>query len=126
MEVSDEHGLIRVITGSEEPIERLRALKSADRQVKRWLVEAVIEARKQGRSWSAIGAALGVSKQAAWQLYNTELESAEGSRRDRGRLIAREALALAAEELRQIRAGAGSTYTSRAPSAGSVNRSASS
>src|SRR6476659_9123791 len=41
----------------------------------RWL--DIRQAREEGRSFSEIGAALGMSKQAAWELYNTAIEHQE-------------------------------------------------
>jgi hypothetical protein len=87
----------------DDPIDRLRALKAADEEVERWLVEAVADARRAGRSWAAIGDALGVSRQAAWQLYNTELRTAITQVRKRAGLTEKEALALAQKELGNVR-----------------------
>lgn len=88
---------------AEDPIDRLRGLKTADDQLERWLVEAVGEARRAGRSWASIGAALGVSRQAAWELYNNDLREAVDEARARSGLDEPEAMALATEELRRVR-----------------------
>jgi hypothetical protein len=42
---------------------------------RRWL--DIQQAREEGRSWAEIGAALGMSKQAAWELYRTAIEHQE-------------------------------------------------
>jgi hypothetical protein len=94
---------MRVTLKSDDPINRLRALKAADQELGHWLVEAVGEARRSGQSWAAIGDALGVSRQAAWQLYNQELRKAIAEVRERANLSEEEAQALAEGELRNVR-----------------------
>jgi len=87
----------------DDPIDRLRALKAADQEVANWLSDAVGEARRAGRSWAEIGDALGVSRQAAWQLYNSGLRSAIARSRAEANLSEDEALGIANEELRAVR-----------------------
>ena len=94
---------VRVALKPDDPVERLRALKVADETVEGWLADAVDEARRAGRSWSAIGEALGVSRQAAWQLYNTGLLQAIGNAREKSGMTEQEAEALASDELRAVR-----------------------
>lgn len=56
----------------EVPIEDLRAITSlvaTEREVESAIAKAVERAREDGYSWSQIGTALGVSKQAAQQKY---------------------------------------------------------
>jgi len=56
------------ITPNELPvIERLAALAEVRRTAHSWISVMVVEARKQGLSWQAIGDALGVTRQAAQQ-----------------------------------------------------------
>ena len=93
-----------VALGPDDPIDRLRALRAADREMAHWLSDAVGQARQAGRSWSEIGEALGVSRQAAWQLYNSPLRSAVDEARARSGLTEEEAMAVADEELRAVRA----------------------
>ncbi|MGH9917926.1 MAG: hypothetical protein ACRD6W_03500 [Nitrososphaerales archaeon] len=101
---SDKDGVsLRVAMEARDPIERLRGLKSADEELGRWLVDAVAEARSKGCSWAEIGEALGVSRQAAWQLYNRELKSAIASARRRSKMSEDEALTLARSELSAVR-----------------------
>ena len=99
----DDGVTVRVAIGTDDPVERLRALKAADRTVERWLVEAVANARAAGSTWSAIGEALGVTRQAAWQLYNADLRRAVDEARRRSGLSEAEATARAADELRVVR-----------------------
>lgn len=95
---------VRVALKGDDPIDRLRALKSADETVERWLAEAIGEARQAGRSWAAIGEALGVTRQAAWQLYNADLRLGINRARERSGMSEDEAAAEATEELRTARA----------------------
>ena len=88
---------------AEDPIDRLRALRVADQEVANWLAEAVGQARGAGRSWAEIGDALGVSRQAAWQLYNSGLRSAIARARTEAGLSEEEAQAVADEELNVVR-----------------------
>jgi uncharacterized membrane protein len=99
----------------DDPIDRLRALKAADQELANWLSEAVGQARQAGRSWAEIGDALGVSRQAAWQLYNSGLRSAIANARAEAGLLEEEAQALAAEELRAVRARRQRSRSSSAP-----------
>jgi uncharacterized membrane protein len=87
----------------DDPIERLRALRVADQEVANWLSDAVGQARQAGRSWAEIGDALGVSRQAAWELYNSGLRSAIAKARAEAGLSEEEAQAVADEELRVVR-----------------------
>jgi hypothetical protein len=94
---------MNVAVESDDPIDRLGALKAADQEIGRWVAQAVGEARRSGQSWAAIGDVLGVSRQAAWALYNQELRTAIARARERANLSEQEALALADEELRNVR-----------------------
>ena len=80
-------------------MERLR-LWGADEELANWLSEAVGQARRAGRSWAEIGDALGVTRQAAWKLYNNPLRAAIDQARAEARLTDDEAIAVANEELR--------------------------
>ena len=42
-----------------------------------WRFQAMRQAREEGHSWSEIGAALNMSKQAAWESYNRTIENQE-------------------------------------------------
>ena len=61
------------------PLESLGAiafLVNQQQQINKALEEAVAEARARGRTWSEIGALLGVSKQAAQQKYGIKAAAA--------------------------------------------------
>jgi len=92
-----------VALGPDDPIDRLRALRAADKEMANRLAEAVGQARQAGRSWAEIGDALGVSRQASWKLYNSGLRSAIAKTRTEAGLTEEEAQAVADEELRAVR-----------------------
>lgn len=58
-------------------LRRIADLASRSRAVDSELAAAVTAARSDGRSWSAIGAMLGVSKQAAQQKYGPSAQTGQ-------------------------------------------------
>lgn len=86
-----------------EPLEALRALQERERELEDARRLWIARARLQGRSWSEIGAALGVSKQAAWQLFNDEITRILDRVSARSGLTEDEAMQLAREELSAVR-----------------------
>lgn len=56
-------------------LEGLTAARCLVESVQRCYGWIITEARKEGRSWSQIGAALGVTKQAAWEFYQKHVAS---------------------------------------------------
>jgi uncharacterized membrane protein len=105
-ELSASRRDVKVVVALEpdDPIERLRALRAADEELANWLSQAVGEARRVGRSWAEIGDALGVTRQAAWKLYNDPLRAAIDQARAEACLTDDEAIAVANAELRAVRA----------------------
>ena len=93
---------VEVEVGSAEPLEQLRALRLAESQLDAWQRQATTEARRQGASWSEIGEALGVSKQAAWASYNEDVRRALTAARQRSGVSDEEAQAAAEEERSRI------------------------
>ncbi len=86
-----------------DPIRRLALLSQVEEQLKTALLEAVRDARRQGCSWAAIGAALKVSKQAAWQGYKDVIYKEQDDRRpDRARQALHRLLLAAAADLETI------------------------
>ena len=63
---------------SVDPLDQLRGLCAAQRQLDLWQRETIAQARQQGAAWSEIGEALGVSKQAAWKLFNEDVRDLLG------------------------------------------------
>ena len=49
------------------PLERIDEARRRKTMAEADLIDAVMSAREEGRSWEAIAAALGVSRQAAWE-----------------------------------------------------------
>lgn len=94
----DEQMRVAVELGADEPLGQLRGLRAADRQLDLWQRDAIARARQQGASWSEIGEALGVTKQAAWQLYNDDIRDMLAQVRDRSGLSDEEAQRLADAE----------------------------
>ncbi len=86
-----------------EPLEALRALQERERELEDARRGLIAAAREQGRSWTAIGSALGVSKQAAWELYNADITAMLDRISDRSGLSEDEAMCIAREELAAIR-----------------------
>ena len=100
----DEQMRIAVELGSVDPLDQLRGLRAADKQLDLWQRETIARARQQGASWSQIGKALGVSKQAAWKLYNDDVRELLAEIRQRSGLSDDEARQLA-DDARAARAG---------------------
>lgn len=94
----DDDVAVAVEFSSEDPTEQLRGLQAVSDQLNRWRHLLVAAAREGGASWAAIGEALGMSKQAAWEYYNTDLRKALEQARQRSGLAEEEAHALAYEE----------------------------
>lgn len=97
-ERDDEQVRVAVELRSIDPLDQLRGLRAADRQLDLWQREAIALARQQGVAWSEIGEALGVSKQAAWKLYNEDVRDLLGEVRQRSGLSDDEAQQWADDE----------------------------
>lgn len=65
-----------------EPLERLRELAGERRALEGGIAAGVRNARRSGESWQAIGAALGVSRQAASKRYGPRRTTALDLERD--------------------------------------------
>jgi len=99
----DEQVRVEIELGSSDPIEQLRGLRAADRQLDAWQRQTITWARQQGSSWTQIGDALGVTKQAAWALYNEDVRDALDAVRQRSELTDEQAQRLAEEERDALR-----------------------
>lgn len=102
-EQQDEQVRVEVELGSPDPLGQLRGLRAADRQLDVWQRETIARAREQGASWADIGEALGVTKQAAWALYNEDIRGMLDSARQRSGLTDEQAQQLADEQRDAIR-----------------------
>lgn len=89
--------------GPAELLGALAALRTRQRELDELLAEAIAQARGAGLSWSEIGRALGVSKQAAWQLYNARVTQILDGVAVRAALDEEQAMRLAREELAAVR-----------------------
>ena len=101
----DDQVRLEVELGSDDPLGQLRGLRAATRQLDAWQREAIARAREGGASWSDIGDALGVSKQAAWSSYNQDVRDALAAARSRSGLSDEEAQQLADEARSERRRG---------------------
>lgn len=54
------------------PLRIIAGLREGHRSLEEWQRKAVAVAREQGRTWDEIGAACGVSRQAAWERFSTD------------------------------------------------------
>lgn len=97
-ERDDEQMRVKVELGAADPLGQLRGLRAADKQLEVWQREAIARAREHGASWSQIGDALGITKQAAWKLYNEDVRELLTEIRQRSGLSDEQAQRLADEE----------------------------
>lgn len=68
--------LARTIGPDGDPLKALRAARSLRKVAEEAVTVLVVEARRSGVSWQAIGSALGVSRQAVFERYRASLEEA--------------------------------------------------
>lgn len=94
---------VSIDSPSGDALDVLGALSSTTEQVTRWRREAVTQARLQGRSWAQIGAALGMSRQAAWEQFSADVEAMLDEIRERADLSEDEGMQLANDEIRAMR-----------------------
>jgi len=52
-----------------DPLRVIAGIREGARNLDDWQQKAVAVAREQGRSWEEIGAACGVTRQAAWERF---------------------------------------------------------
>lgn len=104
----DEQVRLEVELVSDDPLGQLRGLRAATRQLDAWQREAIARARERGASWSDIGDALGVTKQAAWSSFNQDVREALSSARGRSGLDDEDAQQLADEARTERNRGASS------------------
>ena len=102
-ELRDELVRVEVELGSSDPLDQLRGLRAADRQLDVWQRETITRARAQTSSWAQIADALGVTKQAAWALYNQDVRDRLDAVRQRNELTDEQAQRLADEERDALR-----------------------
>ncbi|MGN8048187.1 DUF3887 domain-containing protein [Curtobacterium sp. 22159] len=59
-----------VLQEADQPLDRIVAVQALGEQTTAMLAAAVAEARRAGVTWQQVGAALGISRQAAFQRFN--------------------------------------------------------
>lgn len=104
-ERGDAQVRLEVELESEHPLGQLRGLRAATRQLDVWQRETIARARQHGASWSEIGEAIGVTKQAAWAMYNEDVRAVLQSIRQRSGLNDQQAQQLADQERQRRRSG---------------------
>jgi hypothetical protein len=55
-----------------DPLRVISGIREGARNLDEWEQKAVAVAREQGRSWEEIGAACGVTRQAAWERFSRD------------------------------------------------------
>lgn len=103
----DDQVGVQVELNSDDPLGQIRGLRAATGQLVAWQREAITRARQVGASWSQIGAALGVTKQAAWAMYNQDVRTALENARSRSELSDEQAQQLADEARERPRSHSG-------------------
>jgi hypothetical protein len=104
----DSADLMRMVTGAREPLDGLRAVVDLRRELDEAEARHVRLALHEGRSWTQIAQALGVSKQAAHKRHAQRIRegSAPAVERPQRRLLvtgqARKVVELARDEARQM------------------------
>ncbi len=86
-----------------DPLKALEELQDRERELADNRRLLIARARLQGRSWSEIGAVMGVSKQAAWQLFNDEVSAILDRTGGQSGLSEDAAMELAREEVKAVR-----------------------
>ena len=87
-----------------DPVEALRAVIASEYELDALRIELVRKSRAQGRSWEVIAAALGVSRQSAWEFYNARLLDQIDNRVAKNEdLTEEQATHLAINEVRSVR-----------------------
>ncbi|MDQ3488242.1 MAG: hypothetical protein M3468_10975 [Acidobacteriota bacterium] len=86
-----------------DPLKALQGLQDRERELADTKRLLIAQARLQGRSWNEIGEVLGVSKQAAWQLFNDEVSAILGRAAEQSGLSDDAAMQLARQELSAVR-----------------------
>ena len=81
-----------------DPLEALRELAACDDELDRLRRIAVEEARERGASWEQVGAALGMSRQAAWEFYTRQIRDDLASAASASDLSEADAMDLAVSE----------------------------
>jgi hypothetical protein len=83
---------------------RLEAVEAEMRELEQERVRLIVTAQRLGASWSAISSVLGVSRQAAWEMYGYRAREILEATANRATSSEDEILASASQTLRGVRA----------------------
>ena len=86
-----------------DPLDALRALARFDTELSRLRRETIETARRSGATWDQIGAALGMSRQAAWEYYTRSIRARLEASTATSDLTDEEAEQLAVDEVKAAR-----------------------
>ena len=86
-----------------EPLDALREVSRSEAQLDELRWNQIAAARDAGASWAAIGEALGVSRQSAWEYFTRRVSTELAANVENSDLSDDEAMDLAVEEVRTVR-----------------------
>jgi len=86
-----------------EPLDALREVSRSEAQLDELRWKQIEAARDAGASWAAIGEALGVSRQSAWEYFTRRASTELAANVEKSELSDDEAMDLAVEEVRTVR-----------------------
>ena len=86
-----------------EPLDALREVSRSEVQLDELRWNQIASAREAGASWAAIGEALGVSRQSAWEYFTRRVSTDLAANVESLDLSDDEAMDLAVEEVRTVR-----------------------
>ncbi len=86
-----------------EPLDALREVSRSEAELDELRWNQIAAARDAGASWAAIGEALGVSRQSAWEYFTRRVSDGLAANVENSELSEDEAMQLAVEEVRAVR-----------------------
>jgi len=86
-----------------EPLDALREVSRSEAELDDLRWNQIAAARDAGASWAAIGEALGVSRQSAWEYFTRRVSAQLAANVENSDLSEDEAMELAVEEVRAVR-----------------------
>ena len=86
-----------------EPLDALREVSRSEAELDELRWNQIAAARDAGASWAAIGEALGVSRQSAWEYFTRRVSDGLATNVENSELSEDEAMQLAVEEVRAVR-----------------------
>jgi hypothetical protein len=97
----DDMSVISIAALPTDPLDALKELAESERELDRLRFESVRAARARGASWDLIGAALGMTKQSAWEYFTRAARTALANQKPS--IAPDEAMELAVSEVRSVR-----------------------